>query len=132
MERLELKSNKIATLIATFINLLLVGGYLVEYIRVPEDKVRILSVIAVCIIAEVVIICGYKLLKQTPALKYLIFVSFMVVYAFAMFITTRLLNFTYALPMVVICCTYANLRFFYRVNAIVLLMTIVRLIWCVN
>lgn len=106
----------------------LTAGYIVEYLKGGKTLSFVLTFIAILLVPLLISIYMYKRDTHSINLKWVTFIGYLFVYAFAMFASQRVLIFVYIFPIISVYLLYFDLRFMVFATSSVMLLNIVRIV----
>lgn len=103
------RSNKVVLIINWVLNLFLVLGYMVEYLKGAKELSYILIFMALVLIPISFASFIYLKNKENPNIKYITLIGYFIMYIFVMFTAQNHLVFVYMFPIILMYFLYFNL-----------------------
>ncbi len=125
----EQRANSLAIKIALGIHFTIIFGYVIELFTQTSGFMRIISIIASCLVAGTISVLFHKTKPDSSLLKYVIFFSFLIVYIICTFSSPKIVTYMFVVPMIGICCIYGNIKFLSLITSIVMSITLVRFVF---
>jgi len=104
------RTNFTAILINGLIDLFLILGYIVEYLKGGKTLSFVLMIIVVVLIPMIWAIMVYKKKGDCDYIKYITLIGYFILYTIAMFFSSRTLIYVYMFPIVSVYLLYFNLK----------------------
>jgi len=104
------RTNFTAILINALIDLFLILGYVVEYLKGGKTLSFVAMIIVVVLVPMVWAIIVYRRKGNCDYIKYITLVGYFILYTIAMFFSTRTLTYVYMFPIVSVYLLYFNLK----------------------
>jgi len=122
-------TNKVVLLINWILNVSMVLGYVVEYLKGARELSFVIFFTFLVFVPIGVANLIYLKNKESSLIKYITLIGYFVLYSFAMFTSSRILIFVYFFPIISMYLLYYNLKLIvYSCIAIVFINT-ARVIW---
>lgn len=93
------------------IDLVLFAAYTVEYIKHSRSIQYLMIMAAFTILPIIVELICYKKNKESNVIKYVVGISYSIMYIFVLFTTNSILPFTYAFPIFIVITLYSDMLF---------------------
>ena len=104
------RTNFTTILINGLIDLFLILGYIVEYLKGGKTLSFVLMIIVVVLIPMIWAIIVYRRKGNCEYIKYITLIGYFILYTIAMFFSTRTLIYVYMFPIVSVYLLYFNLK----------------------
>ena len=104
------RTNFTTILINGLIDLFLILGYIVEYLKGGKTLSFVLMIIVVVLIPMIWAIMVYRRKGNCEYIKYITLIGYFILYTIAMFFSTRTLIYVYMFPIVSVYLLYFNLK----------------------
>src|SRR6056297_3209259 len=104
------RTNFTAILINGLIDLFLILGYIVEYLKGGKTLSFVLMIIVIVLIPMIWAIMVYRKKGDCDYIKYITLIGYFILYTIAMFFSSRTLIYVYMFPIVSVYLLYFNLK----------------------
>lgn len=126
------QTNTFVTIVLFILDLCLILGYLVEYIKGGRTLGYVLSFCSIVVLSMIVSFISFFTKKDRIAYKYIAIIGFAVIYSFALFTSQKPLTFTYMFPIILMFFLYYNYRFIFAVSVGSVVLNIAKIILSVS
>ncbi len=126
------RTNFTAILINALIDLFLVLGYVVEYLKGGKTLSFVVMIIVVVLIPMIWAVIVYKRKGNCEYIKYITLIGYFILYTIAMFFSTRTLIYVYMFPIISVYLLYFNLKLIVTSCIAIVALNISRIIYNIS
>ena len=125
------RANQLILSILGLLDLFLIIGYIGEIVKRQRTVASVL-----CFVLLVVLSCGISIFlylkdKNSRTLKHIVFIGFLLTYIYAMFTSTRILVFTYIIPLIIGYIFFFEFKLMLRICLTTLGINVIRVIYMI-
>jgi len=103
-------SNRVVLAINWFLDLFLIGGYIVEYFKGTRSLLFVGSFLLIVLIPILFATALFLRNRRSPAMKYITLAGYFILYIVAMFTSPRIIIYVYFFPIISMYLLYYNLK----------------------
>ncbi len=103
--------NKMSTICYSIITVVLSLAYVLELVKGARDIGYVIFMVALCLVPSGANIVIYRRRKETVAMKYIMAVGYLLLYAFAVLTTNSQFTFCYIFPMIMVMLLFSDVKY---------------------
>ena len=116
MERVNIsRANRLVLSVNLLVDFFLIAGYIVEVIKGLRSVILVTPFLMFIIISAAVMLVVYRKDDNSEYIKHISAISFLIIYLYAMFTSTRILTHLYIYPAMITYMLYLDMKFIKRV-----------------
>ena len=110
------QTNTFVTIVLFILDLCLILGYVVEYLKGARTLSYVLTFCAIVALSMIVALIAFLTKRDRSSYKYITIIGFAVIYSFALYTSAKPLTFTYMFPIILMFFLYYNYKFIFAVS----------------
>ncbi|HPB87071.1 MAG TPA: methyl-accepting chemotaxis protein [Thermotogota bacterium] len=124
-----MSSNKVVLAINWFLDLFLIGGYIVEYFKGTRSLLFVGSFVLIVLVPILLATALFIRDKKSQSMKYITLAGYFILYVVAMFTSPRILIYVYFFPIISMYLLYYNLKLIVYSCIGIAAINIARIVW---